>query len=118
MARPVTAADRIHAIDMLRGLALFGVLAVNLVGEFRVSLFQQFLPATSSLSPLDDAVEHFISFFLEMKAFALFSILFGVGLAIQSERLARSGFRPRLLVRRLMALLAIGLVHFPADLER
>jgi len=111
MARPVTAADRIHAIDMLRGLALFGVLAVNLVGEFRVSLFQQFLPATSSLSPLDDAVEHFISFFLEMKAFALFSILFGVGLAIQSERLARSGFRPRLLVRRLMALLAIGLVH-------
>ena len=111
MAQPITAADRIHAIDMLRGIALFGVLAVNLVGEFRVSLFQQFLPATSFLSSLDSAVEHFISFFLEMKAFALFSILFGVGLAIQSERLARKGYRLRLLVRRLVALLAIGLIH-------
>lgn len=111
MAQPITAADRIHAIDMLRGIALFGVLAVNLVGEFRASLFQQFLPATPFLSPLDGAVEYFISFFLEMKAFALFSILFGVGLAIQSERLARSGCRLRLLVRRLMALLAFGLVH-------
>lgn len=111
MAQPITAADRIHTIDMLRGIALFGVLAVNLVGEFRVSLFQQFLPATPFLSPLDGAVEHFISLFLEMKAFALFSILFGVGLAIQSERLARSARRLRLLVRRLLVLLAIGLVH-------
>ncbi|WP_217343242.1 DUF418 domain-containing protein [Rhodanobacter sp. C01] len=111
MAQPITVADRIHAIDILRGIALFGVLAVNLVGEFRVSLFQQFLPATPFVSPLDGAVEHFISFFLEMKAFALFSILFGVGLAIQSERLAHSGCRLRLLVRRLVALLAIGLVH-------
>jgi uncharacterized protein len=111
MAQPITSADRIHAIDMLRGIALFGVLAVNLVGEFRVSLFQQFLPAAPVLSPLDGAVEYFISFFLEMKAFALFSILFGVGLAIQSERLARSGRRLHLLVRRLVVLLAIGLVH-------
>ena len=111
MVQPVSVAERIHAIDMLRGIALFGVLAVNLVGEFRVSLFQQFLPATPFLSSLDGAVENFISIFLEMKAFALFSMLFGVGLAIQSERLARSGCRLRLLVRRLVALLAIGLVH-------
>ena len=109
--QPVTAAERIHAIDILRGIALFGVLAVNLVDEFRVSLFQQFLSFQLPLPPLDSAIEHFISMFLEMKAFALFSILFGVGLAIQSERLARSGSRLRLLVRRLVVLLAIGLVH-------
>ena len=111
MMQPVTATERIHAIDILRGIALFGVLAVNLVDEFRVSLFQQFLPFQPSLSPLDSAIEHFISMFLEMKAFALFSILFGVGLAIQSERLAGSRSRLRLLVRRLVVLLAIGLVH-------
>lgn len=38
-----------------------------------------------------------------MKAFALFSILFGVGLAIQSERLARSSSRATLMIRRLLA---------------
>ncbi|ULU24980.1 DUF418 domain-containing protein [Dyella terrae] len=111
VVKPVNAKDRIHAIDMLRGIALFGVLAVNLVEEFRVSLFQQFLPTQPLLSPIDSTLQNFISIFLEMKAFALFSILFGVGLAIQSERLGNSGSRLRLLMRRLLALLAIGLVH-------
>lgn len=90
---------------------MFGVLAVNLVEEFRISLFQQFLPYQPRVPPLGSAIGHFISTFLEMKAFALFSILFGVGLAIQSERLSRSGSRRRLLVRRLAVLLVIGLAH-------
>lgn len=111
MTQPVTDRDRIHAIDMLRGIALFGVLVVNLVNEFRVSLFQQFLPVQPPSMPLDRAIGHFISMFLEMKAFALFSILFGVGLAIQFERLSRSASPMRLLVRRLCVLLAIGLIH-------
>lgn len=38
--QPVMATERIHAIGMLRGIALFGVLAVNLVDEFRVSLLR------------------------------------------------------------------------------
>jgi hypothetical protein len=37
--------DRIVTIDILRGLALFGVLMVNLVTEFRVSIFEQFVPS-------------------------------------------------------------------------
>jgi uncharacterized protein len=36
--------ERIDAIDVLRGLALFGVLAMNIVTIFRVSIFAQFLP--------------------------------------------------------------------------
>ena len=46
-----------------------------------------------------------------MKAFALFSLLFGAGLAIQFERLANSERRALLLVRRLAVLLAFGLIH-------
>ena len=46
-----------------------------------------------------------------MKAFALFSLLFGAGLAIQFERLAKSERRTSLLVRRLVVLLAFGLIH-------
>jgi uncharacterized protein len=45
------------------------------------------------------------------KALALFSMLFGAGLAIQFERLSGRGDRLTLLLRRLTALLAIGLVH-------
>jgi uncharacterized protein len=99
--------DRIEWLDAIRGVALFGVLIVNLVDEFRISIFQQFFSAASA----DRRVEIAIYFVLQGKALALFSLLFGVGLAIQFERLSASG-RPRYwLARRLGALLGFGLVH-------
>ena len=108
---PVRAKDRIEAIDVLRGLALFGVLMVNLVTEFRVSIFQQFLPSAASLPSVDRVAEAFVSVWLESKAITLFSLLFGVGLAIQFERLGSNESRLRLLVRRLIVLLIFGLIH-------
>lgn len=62
--------ERLAAIDILRGLALFGVMAVNIVTEFRVSIFQQFLPpkpsplladrfvAAAPLQTLDQVLTH------------------------------------------------------------
>jgi uncharacterized protein len=108
---PVNPVERIDAIDVLRGLALFGVLAINIVMEFRVSIFEQFLPAAHSASALDRAVETFLTMAIELKALALFSFLFGVGLAIQFERLANNRRRATLLVRRLAVLLMFGLGH-------
>ena len=110
-ALPVRPDRRIAAIDVLRGAALFGVLSVNLTNEFRVSLFQQFLPDRPEGSWLDHAVQTLVSVGMELKAFALFSLLFGVGLAIQFERLATNARRLSLLVRRLLVLLGLGLVH-------
>jgi uncharacterized protein len=48
---------------------------------------------------------------VDLKAFALFSLLFGVGLAIQFEHLSASPRRALLLIRRLIVLLAFGLIH-------
>jgi uncharacterized protein len=107
---PLAPADRLAGLDILRGLALFGVMAINIVFEFRVSIFEQFLPSNKITSPLDHFVEAFLDAFISLKAFALFSLLFGVGLAIQFDRLAAKR-RAVLLLRRLMVLLAIGLVH-------
>jgi uncharacterized protein len=110
MAAPVPPAKRIDSIDVLRGLALFGVLAINLETEFRVSIFQQFLrrPAEQGL---DHWVGAFLEVFVDLKAFAVFSLLFGIGLAIQYERLDGDPRRLVLLVRRLLALMAFGLIH-------
>jgi hypothetical protein len=44
-AGPIAPSDRITAIDIVRGIALFGVMAINVVTEFPVSIFEQFLPA-------------------------------------------------------------------------
>lgn len=109
-ALPVAPDRRVAAIDVLRGVALFGVLSVNLITEFRVSLFQQFLP-TMEGSRLDRMVDAVVSIGMELKAFALFSLLFGIGLAIQFERLAAKKRRLSLLVRRLLVLLGFGILH-------
>jgi uncharacterized protein len=108
---PVSPSDRIDSIDVLRGIALLGVLAINLVMEFRVSIFEQFLPVGRAASPIDRAVETVLMMAVDMKAFALFSLLFGAGLAMQFERLSASPRRTLLLFRRLIVLLGLGLLH-------
>ncbi|MFC5325521.1 DUF418 domain-containing protein [Bradyrhizobium oligotrophicum] len=110
-------------------------MAVNVVFEFRVSIFRQFLPAlrmheagttffAGSLSPdivallwvvmgdspFNRAVEDVLERGVSMKAFALFSLLFGIGMAMQFDRIAPQR-RFTLLLRRLLVLLAIGLLH-------
>ena len=106
--KPVSPSERINAIDVLRGLALFGVLAMNIVTVFRVSIFAQFLPNAEPAGPLDRAVAAVLTVAVDFKALALFSLLFGVGMAIQFERLAGNARRMILLVRRLAVLLAMA----------
>jgi uncharacterized protein len=110
IATPVPPAKRIDSIDALRGLALFGVLAINLETEFRVSIFQQFLRRPEEQG-LDHWIGAFLEVFVDLKAFAVFSLLFGIGLAIQYERLDGDPRRLVLLVRRLLALMVFGLIH-------
>src|SRR5258708_6707704 len=100
-AGPIAPADRIAAIDMVRGIALFGVMAINVATEFRVSIFERFLPDGGDGTWLDRALYSILIVGIDLKAFALFSLLFGVGLAIQYASYRRTA----LLVRRLAFLL-------------
>jgi uncharacterized protein len=89
---------------------LFGVLAINLDTEFRVTLYEQFFPERAA-GALDRLAQTILSLAFEFKAITLFSVLFGVGLAIQFDRLAANPRRTMLLVRRLAVLLGFGLAH-------
>ena len=109
-ASPIDPSERIGAIDILRGIALFIVLAINTATEFRVSIFEQFLPAAKTAG-LADQISEAAVLALHTKGFILFSFLFGAGLAIQFERLAANQRRFTLMVRRLVILLAFGLTH-------
>lgn len=110
-ASPILPSDRIAAIDIVRGIALFGVMAINITTIFRTSIFERFLPAPIDGSWLDRQLYSSLMIGIDLKAFALFSLLFGVGLAIQYDHLSASTRRPALLVRRLAFLLLIGAAH-------
>ena len=110
-AGPIAPSDRIAAIDSARGIALFGVMAINVTTVFRVSIFEQFLPDQGGGTGLDRALYWILMVGIDLKAFALFSLLFGVGLAIQHDHLSADSRRTALLVRRLMFLMVVGAVH-------
>src|SRR5438270_13856109 len=104
---PAAAAERVIAIDALRGLALLGVLIINLLTGFRIPLSGHILGIDEPLGPGGALLLSGVAALIEFKAFTLFSFLFGVGVAIQSERAAGVQF----LLRRFGALMAFGLIH-------
>jgi uncharacterized protein len=106
-ASPIDPSERIGTIDILRGMALFIVLIINTATEFRVSIFEQFLPGPTAAG-IAGLLSEAVIVALHTKGFILFSLLFGVGLAVQFDRLAADDRRFALLVRRLVILLAIG----------
>lgn len=109
---PTDAPDREPVLDVVRGVALFGVLTVNALTIFRVSLFEEFMERRPE-GGAEEWIGHAVTTALEMKAFILFSFLFGVGLAAQRERVGGRGEMGfgRFAGRRLAFLLALGLVH-------
>jgi uncharacterized protein len=109
--QPSPPAERLEAVDILRGLALFGVMAVNVVMGFRISVFDRYFADDAPAWSLDGIVSLLLSFLVGGKALTIFTLLFGAGLAIQAERLRHTENALVLLLRRLAVLLAIGLVH-------
>ena len=104
-------ASRIAAIDIIRGLALFGVLQVNLV-SFSGQCYADWSGGTYVGGALSGPLSLIREMLIDGKAMSCFSILFGIGLAIQMERaMARGISFGRFAARRLGALALIGVAH-------
>jgi uncharacterized protein len=111
-ALPVSSAERYFAVDVLRGFALLGILAMNIVS------FGWPWPAYGNpmrgggFTGLNRAVWFFNHLVFEEKMMTIFSILFGAGLVLMDQRAEARGARiGRVYYRRVLWLLAIGLVH-------
>lgn len=96
-------------IDALRGFALLGVFLVNLrffsLDALMTEAAQQALPSAA----LDHALRTGMEWLLDMKAITLFSLLFGMGVAMQME--GNTPGRMAAHLRRMAVLLVIGLLH-------
>jgi len=103
--------SRILGLDVLRGVALFGILLVNMRHFSTPALYAGGASQAGSL-PVDRLVDGLIFFFAQGKFFPLFSFLFGLGLVLQLQRWRAKGApSSRLFLRRLAILLIIGLLH-------
>ncbi|MBW3550820.1 MAG: DUF418 domain-containing protein [Proteobacteria bacterium] len=108
---PVSASERIEAMDVLRGFALLGILLMN-IESFNGPLLTALSGLDPSLTGADRWVDALIYILVQGKFYTLFSLLFGMGFAVMMARAQAAG-RPfvGLYLRRTIALLAIGLIH-------
>jgi uncharacterized protein len=108
---PVDLSERIQFIDVLRGMALFGILAANM------RAFVAPIDAYSDIQWLfhgraDIVAQWFIDAFVQGKFITIFSFLFGMGFAIQLSRAEARGVRfLSFYPRRLLALALFGVIH-------
>lgn len=112
---PIARAERIRGIDIARGLALLGILLVN-VRFFFAPFASGLRPVQVDSMPVPDAFDiaawAFVETFATFKCISLFSMLFGFGLALQAARLEAAGrSRWGFGLRRLAVLLVVGLLH-------
>ena len=109
---PVTSAERITSLDMIRGVAILGILPMNALafGLDRAAYLN--VSADGIGQPLDWVVGVLTMVFIDQKMMALFSMLFGVGVVIFAERAAAKRRRVVWLsLWRFALLFAIGLAH-------
>src|SRR5438105_6657617 len=107
---PISLTERIEVVDVLRGLAVGGILIGNMQW---FSGYGMVPAALEAQTPLIDQVTHFlVHFFVEGKFYSIFSFLFGFGFALQIARAEERGdTKASLFKRRLFWLLVIGLIH-------
>ena len=110
---PVQEPARITSLDLIRGVAVLGILLMNAV-SFKFGHGPNFnLSAGGSETWFDWAVGVFGEIFIDQKFMGLFSLLFGTGMILFIDRASGRGRRAVLLnLWRNALLLLIGVLHF------
>ena len=104
--------ERIAALDLLRGVAILGILLMNIQSFAMVASAYLNPLSYGDFSGANALVWAFTRLFADQKFMTLFSMLFGAGIVLMSERTAARGRRPWAAhYRRTVVLLLVGLAH-------
>lgn len=110
---PVAAGQRIDTLDFIRGLAVMGILAANIVA-FGQPMDAYMYPAAFLTDPGDPGGWMWIAQFVAVdgKMRGLFTLLFGAGMVLFMEKAWARGATRWLQAWRLTILAVFGMVHF------
>ena len=105
--KPAPASERAISIDAIRGLAILGILPVN------IQYFGMGVDHTAiDPSAMDNWMRTLVHIFFESKFIGLFSLLFGAGIIMMDRSCQRKGVTGTgVFLRRNSILLAMGFVH-------
>ena len=111
-AAPVSGAERIATLDILRGFALFGILVMNIQAFAMIAAAYINPPAVAPTGAAEYAIWLVSHVFFDKKFITLFTMLFGAGIVLMTQRAEAAGNGALSLhYRRMFWLLMIGLIH-------
>ena len=114
VAGPVLADERIGSMDVLRGVAVLGILLMNILG-FALPFVASFDPTVAGgITGANRWIWAINTVLFEGKMRAIFSMLFGAGMLVLTSRLEQRGAAAEsadIYYRRLLWLVAFGLAH-------
>lgn len=111
--QPLKSDGRLASLDLVRGVAILGILAINITGFAGPSLGALTPNFPDAVTLTDQAAWSLGFLFFEGKMRALFAMLFGAGIALQCERSDAAGRDGDVLqVRRLAWLMVFGTLHY------
>ncbi|MDP2131500.1 MAG: DUF418 domain-containing protein [Erythrobacter sp.] len=110
---PVAAGERIGTLDFIRGLAVMGILAANIIA-FGQPFEAYMYPSAFLTDPGDPNGWMWIAQFVAIdgKMRGLFTLLFGAGIYLFMEKAWARGATRGLQAWRLAILMVFGMVHF------
>lgn len=104
--------SRIHAIDLLRGIAVLGILIMNIQSFSMPSAAYTNPLAYGDMSGINKYIWIFSHLFADQKFMAIFSMLFGASMLLILEKASQKNQNAKNIhFRRNFILLIIGLVH-------
>jgi uncharacterized protein len=112
LAEPMALQARLLNIDIIRGIALLGILLMN-IQAFSMN-FSAYSNPTSfgDLNGINFYVYYFSHLFADQKFMTIFSILFGVGIILMAENIERKGDNPtKIHYKRMLILAVFGMLH-------
>jgi uncharacterized protein len=113
LAVPVTSEGRVASLDFIRGIAVLGILAANIVAfgqPFQAYMYPDAFAVPAGAGSDWMWVAQFV--LIDGKMRGLFTLLFGAGLALFMEKAWARGATRWLQARRLFWLLIFGMIHF------
>lgn len=110
--QPIQQGERIHLLDSIRGVALFGILLANMLFYQEPKFISFGLSPNEWTESYNVAASWFLDLFVVGKFYPMFSILFGIGFAVFLKKAFEKGVKAKgLFAKRLTILLLFGFIH-------
>jgi uncharacterized protein len=112
LSQPINLKNRINSLDLIRGFAVLGILIMNITSFSQIGMAYMNPTIGAGLEGYNQYFHGFNYIFADTRFMSIFSMLFGAGVVLFTQRIEAKGERVAALhYKRMFWLLIFGLTH-------